>query len=249
MEQEIRALRSALNDPSASTRLKQGDNNLLGAGDVPNDHQDVYTSSLNVDSNAETLILPEVQTLEHLEVSRDVFHELLDEYVELRASLRHVLIQSRYFQHFHPMFPFLPPKQSVLRECCSCRLLFWAIVAVASRSVSKCRELRKNLIWPIRRLAMESAIREIHSPPLVRAYLLLCVWSMPFGAVVDDPCWTYSGIATHKALHLGLHRPLYLKEFYENQPMDSESVRLLRVTWLACFIVNERFGPYLNERA
>jgi hypothetical protein len=87
---------------------------------------------------------------------------------------------------------------------------------------------------------MESAIREIHSPPLVQAYLVLCIWPMPFGAVVDDPSWTYSGIATHKALHIGLHRPRYLKEFYENQPMNPESIRLLRMIWLTCFIVNQR---------
>lgn len=100
---------------------------------------------------------------------------------------------------------------------------------------------------PIRRLAMESAIREIHSPPLVRAYLLLCIWSMPFGAVVDDPSWTYSGIATHKALHIGLHRPRYLQEFYENQPMDPESVRLLRMIWLTCFIANQRFETHSHD--
>lgn len=82
LEQEIRALRSSLNDPPA--RRKEGDTNApLGTGDVPNDRQDVQISSFYVDANVEPSGLPEIQALEHLEVSRDVSLELLDEYVDL----------------------------------------------------------------------------------------------------------------------------------------------------------------------
>lgn len=221
-------MRNSLNEPETRTSRTQGDRGLQAFGDATNSQQE--PSASHAGASADVSTIPEIQILEHLEVSRELFTALLEE----------------YYLHYHPVFPFLPPKSRTLEECGTCRLLFWAIVAAASRSLSKCEDLRKNLIWPIRRLAMESAVREIHSPPLVRAYLLLCVWTMPFGAVVDDPSWTYAGIATHKALHIGLHRPKYLREFYEEAQSDPESIRIMINTWLACFIVNQSISARLG---
>jgi Fungal specific transcription factor domain len=155
-----------------------------------------------------------------------------------------MLTCGRYYRYYHPRFLFLPSKEKILQDCGTCHLLFWAVVAVSSRSVPECKEFRKGLTWPLRRLAMESAIRETPSLPLIQAYLLLCVWAMPFGAVTDDPCWTYCGIATHKAQQLGLHRPNHLNEFVAGSGGDHELLASMRNTWLACFIVNQK-SPHL----
>ncbi|KAK9492096.1 hypothetical protein V1508DRAFT_173503 [Lipomyces doorenjongii] len=224
LEREVHVLRSNLWESSTSV------NPVIDPVDTPsvaNEEQNARTPS-STDTSPSPI--SDIQILEQTMVSRDLFINILDV----------------YYRYYHPRFQFLPPKERVLQECGSCRLLFWAVVAVASRSVQGCTEFRKSLIWPIRRLATESVIRETPSLSLVQAYLLLCVWPMPFGAVTDDPSWTYCGIATHKAQHLGLHRPDHLNEFVQGAAFDHELLVSMRNTWLACFIVNQNISARLG---
>ncbi|KAJ8102349.1 hypothetical protein POJ06DRAFT_82055 [Lipomyces tetrasporus] len=225
LEREIHVLRSNLWESSTSVNRV---NDPVDTPSVANEEQNARGAPSSTDTSPSPI--SDIQILEQTMVSRDLFINILDE----------------YYRYYHPRFQFLPPKERVLQECGSCRLLFWAVVAVASRSVQGCTEFRKSLIWPIRRLAMESVIRETPSLSLVQAYLLLCVWPMPFGAVTDDPSWTYCGIATHKAQHLGLHRPDHLNEFVQGAAFDHELLVSMRNTWLACFIVNQNISARLG---
>ncbi|KAK9342819.1 hypothetical protein V1522DRAFT_415055 [Lipomyces starkeyi] len=224
LEREIHMLRNNLGESSTSVnRVKHP----VDTPSVANEEQNARAPS-STDTSPSPI--SDIQILEQAVVSRDLFINILDE----------------YYLYYHPRFQFLPPKERVLQECGSCRLLFWAVVAVASKFVEGCTDFRQRLIWPIRRLAMESVVRETPSLSLVQAYLLLCVWPMPFGAVSDDPSWTYCGIATHKAQHLGLHRPDHLNEFVQGTDFDHELLVSMRNTWLACFIVNQSISARLG---
>ncbi|KAK9326104.1 hypothetical protein V1517DRAFT_312729 [Lipomyces orientalis] len=227
LEQEIHMLRNNLWESSTSVNHVKDPVNTPSVSDNSNEEQNTHAPSPTDTSPSP---ISDIQILEQTVVSRDLFINILDE----------------YYRYYHPRFQFLPPKERVLQECGSCRLLFWAVVTVSSRSVQGCTEFRKSLIWPIRRLAMESVIRETPSLSLVQAYLLLCVWPMPFGAVTDDPSWTYCGIATHKAHLLGLHRPDHLNEFVQGAAFDHELLVSMRNTWLACFIVNQNISARLG---
>ncbi|KAK9250137.1 hypothetical protein V1507DRAFT_395126 [Lipomyces tetrasporus] len=227
LEREIHMLRNNLRDSSTSV------NRVKDPVDTPSVAIEEQNARRPSSTDTSPSPISDVEILEQTVVSRDLFINILDE----------------YYRYYHPRFQFLPPKERVLQGCGFSRLLFWAVVAVASKSVQGCTEFRQSLIWPIRRLAMESAVRETPSLSLVQAYLLLCVWPMPFGAVADDPSWTYCGIATHKAQHLGLHRPDHLNEFVQGAAFDDELLVSMRNTWLACFIVNQNISARLGVPA
>lgn len=78
---------------------------------------------------------------------------------------------------------------------------------------------------------------------MVQAILLLCNWAGGDEQTWTDLSWTYSGIATHAALQLGLHRPHHGNDFIYGADFDAETLSLRRRTWAACFIVNARYAP------
>jgi hypothetical protein len=58
---------------------------------------------------------------------------------------------------------------------------------------------------------------------------------MPFAALIDDPSWSFSGIASNKALLLGLHRPFDV--LVQSAKGDKELAQAMLFTWTACCIV------------
>jgi hypothetical protein len=60
---------------------------------------------------------------------------------------------------------------------------------------------------------------------------------MPYASLIDDPSWMFSGIATQKALQLGLSRPF--AALMQQTKGDEKAARSLRCTWIACFIVGQ----------
>lgn len=126
-----------------------------------------------------------------------------------------------------------------MSDCVSCPLLFWAVVAVAARLQEKHRPLYLSLPWPIRRLAMEQSITVLPTVPVIQGLLLLCLWPLPYGAMIDDPGAVYSGIATQKAMQIGLHRPQRPSDFIWGLKPEPDVVGTRERTWGVCFIVNK----------
>ncbi|KAK4234665.1 fungal-specific transcription factor domain-containing protein [Achaetomium macrosporum] len=162
--------------------------------------------------------------------------------VEVSGTTQLELIDT-FFSQFHPQLPFLPGKEALVRDCAACPLLFWSVVAVASRATPALEGIRPRLVWPIRRLASESILQP-RSLSIIQALLLLCLWPMPYASLIDDPSWAFCGIATQKALQLGLYRPL--PALMQQTNGDEDCANSMRRTWVACFIVNQmlsdRFG-------
>ena len=155
----------------------------------------------------------------------------------------------RFDAHYHPQMPCMGTKVSMLADARENKVLLWAIVNAASRSFATHRHLRKEMAWPIRRLAVENSMRSLPNLALVQALLLLCLWTPSYTSQSDDPSWMLCGIATHKALQLGLHRSGFDHEFMSlsEQTLDYGAREARRRTWLACFIVNERFDRPLTR--
>lgn len=118
----------------------------------------------------------------------------------------------------------------------NCPLLAWALVAVAARVSPNLSGIHARLTWPVRRLASES-ILDPRSLPTIQALLILCLWPMPYAALIDDPSWNFSGIAIYKALRLGLHRPL--DRLIQQTNGDGHMARAMYKTWLVCFLVGQ----------
>ncbi|KAK0611667.1 hypothetical protein B0T14DRAFT_440320 [Immersiella caudata] len=143
-----------------------------------------------------------------------------------------------FYGHFHPQLPFLAGKATLLKDSLGYPLLAWAVVAVAARvSLNPMvNGIRARLTWPIRRLAAQS-IMTPRSLPAIQALLILCLWPMPYAAVIDDPSWTWSGIANQKALQLGLYRPL--QRLVEYAKGDIQVAKSMQNIWMACVVVGQ----------
>jgi len=75
---------------------------------------------------------------------------------------------------------------------------------------------------------------------VIQALMVLCIWQLPYGATDDDPAWMFCGIATHKALKMGLHRPFSSKMEFDYFMSRDKEVKVARQnTWATCFIVNQ----------
>jgi hypothetical protein len=77
---------------------------------------------------------------------------------------------------------------------------------------------------------------------MIQALLLLCTWAGGDDRSWTDLSWTYSGIATHAALQMGLHRPEYANDFIYGSTFDDEIILSRRKAWIACFIENEMYA-------
>ena len=144
-----------------------------------------------------------------------------------------------FYAHFHPQLPFLGSPRVLLLDCLACPLLFWAIIAVATRASPTLCGLRPQLVWPIRRLASESVLQP-RSTQVVQALLLLSIWPMPYAALIDDPSWTFSGIATQKALQLGMYRPF--STLLQQARGDEEVAQRIQRTWITCVLVSQTYA-------
>lgn len=80
-----------------------------------------------------------------------------------------------------------------------------------------------------------------HPSLTVQALLLLSWWPLSLDASVLNPSWAYCGLATHTALQFGLHRSQYPGDWVYKYGPDESARAAMRRTWLACFIVNQKY--------
>ncbi|RSL92685.1 hypothetical protein CEP52_013677 [Fusarium oligoseptatum] len=116
----------------------------------------------------------EMQRIGHLELSPIAIADILN----------------CYFTSYHHLFPILPdPSVFVLNYQRCSRLLFWVLIAIASKSMAKYNQLHLQLEPHVRTLATSIEQATDHPLGTVQALLLLCWWPFPFKALRDDPSW------------------------------------------------------------
>ncbi|KAL2844809.1 fungal-specific transcription factor domain-containing protein [Aspergillus pseudoustus] len=228
MEREIRDMKQA----EASEREQLREPSTTDPADTPRDEgEDLPSLESLMETLSQVDLLQSNQILEDIELSPSVFCELF----------------LLFYRYYHPRFPLLPDLLTLTRNCTSCQLLFWAVVAISSGYAEAHTDLHLSLAGPVRRLAgIEVINTDIASLSLIHALLILCCWPQPFGATASDPSWLYCGSATHMALKMGLHRPGDVGEFVYGVPVNEEQKLIRRKTWVACFIVNQTLSCQLG---
>lgn len=154
----------------------------------------------------------------------------------------------RYFQHYHKFLPFLNPlKPPDYYYRCS-HLLFWAIIAVASRRYNEDLSLLTSLSRSVPRLLWSVLQPVPHSYHDVKALCLLCTWPFPLSSSSRDPTLMLSGTMINLCLHFGLHRPNHAQDFSKFKvALPFEDLQDRMATWNACKIVAQRFVYRCNS--
>lgn len=108
----------------------------------------------------------------------------------------------RFFKHFHPSCSiFLTPRAPVPTHQTD-PLLFWAIIAVASRGPPLSSGMQ-NILEGVSYVALAEQVKSsvaalgIYPPRtlgVVQALLLLCEWPLPANRTRDDRTWHYSSL-------------------------------------------------------
>jgi hypothetical protein len=148
---------------------------------------------------------------------------------------------SRFYSLYHPHFPILPDFDVFAQAYDRCPLLFWAIIAISSKYSSRFSDLYLPLSVSVPRLAANLDVAASQALETVQALLILCWWPFPFQATINDPAWTYCGIATHRALQFGIHRAQHHSDYFYDKYIDDRTVIVYQKTWLACYITNQMY--------
>jgi hypothetical protein len=147
----------------------------------------------------------------------------------------------RYFLNYNKFLPFLDSSKSPDIYYGASHLLFWAIIAVASRRYNADLTLITSLSISVPKLlwsTLQSVPQGFHD---VKALCLLCTWPFPLSSSSSDPTFMLSGTMMHLAMQMGLHRPRQTQDFSKSIvhiPLDELYDRA--VTWNACRIVAQR---------
>lgn len=143
-----------------------------------------------------------------------------------------------YFALYHDTMPIIDPNISAQQYCEMSPLLFWCIMAVASRRSVEHPTLLYSLAQPVMDLLWK-AIRSVpHSPVLVQSILLICTWPFPTSSSATDPSYVLVHTAVSAAVQMGLHRPQHQQDFgkYRLKLTDKDIAARINL-WTACNIV------------
>ncbi|GAD96897.1 pogo transposable element, putative [Paecilomyces variotii No. 5] len=158
-----------------------------------------------------------------------------------------------YYSHVHPRFPLLLEPASIVDSYEKAPLLFWTVLAIASKDLEKYASDYARLQILLRQLVADIVLLGTRSIFLVQALILLCVWSFPHEDMNREPFSMYLAIAISMARSLGLHRPQYPFLMFAAKASDIGTMESRAATWLSCFIVDQwhsaRFGVPGSIRA
>jgi transcriptional regulatory protein LEU3 len=141
-----------------------------------------------------------------------------------------------FISDYHPTMPVIDPNVPAQQCCESSPLLFWCIMAIASRrgqkyNLGKLSHAIMNMLW--------EAIRSVpHSVHLVQAILLISTWPFPTSSSATDPTYVLTHNAVSASIQLGLHRPQHQQDFAKYRLRLTEREVVLRANlWIACNVV------------
>ncbi|KAL2401669.1 hypothetical protein ABEF93_007783 [Exophiala dermatitidis] len=154
-----------------------------------------------------------------------------------------------FFDDYHHFLPFLDEKTSPESYYLSSPLLYWSIIAVASRQYRRESSLLHRL-GPILSEAVWSIFGTCPmTVPNIQTLLLLSTWPLPNIHLWNDSSLVMCNTALTCALHLGLHRPGREEEYTrdtvvmgnqgsrEGLTARTEKLRERNRTWCACIAV------------
>jgi len=150
----------------------------------------------------------------------------------------------------HPWLPFLDTSQIPEAYYQQHPLLFWAIIAVASRRYTADPGLLTSLSGPLTRLLWQTVGEVPNNHYVVKALCLLCVWPLPTSTTSTDPTHILSGVMMKTATGIGLHRPKHTQDFSRvSIDLNKEQLHDRVTTWAVCNIVAQSIGTGYGQPA
>ncbi|KAH7368535.1 hypothetical protein B0T11DRAFT_253861 [Plectosphaerella cucumerina] len=155
-----------------------------------------------------------------------------------------------FFTYYHPYLPFLNPQHTPDTYYQQHPLLFWTIVAIASRRYSGDPTLLTTLSGPLTRLLWQTIGDVPSSYYVVKALCLLCTWPLPTSTTTSDPTHILCGVMMKTATGIGLHRPNHTQDFSRvSIELNKEQLHDRVTTWAVCNIVAQTIGTGYGQPA
>ena len=155
-----------------------------------------------------------------------------------------------FFNFYHPFLPFLNRDQTPQQYYQQYPLLYWSIIAVASRRYVQDPTFLTKLSGPLTRLLWNTVGEVPQSYYAVKALCLLCTWPLPTSTSSSDPTHILGGVLMKTATGIGLHRPNHINDFSRVQiELNSESLHDRIKTWAVCNIVAQTIGTGYGQPA
>jgi len=157
---------------------------------------------------------------------------------------------NEFWCFYHPYLPFLSPAQSPDQYYQQHPLLFWTIIAVASRRYTTDPNLLSNLTGPLTRLLWTTVGEVPNSHFVVKALCVLCAWPLPTSTTSTDPTHILCGVMMKTATGIGLHRPNNTQDFSRvSVELNREQLHDRVTTWAVCNIVSQSIGTGYGQPA
>ena len=151
---------------------------------------------------------------------------------------------------YHPYLPFLSPSQSPDQYYQQHPLLFWVIIAVASRRYTADPGLLNSVSGPLTRLLWTTIGEVPNNHYVVKALCLLCTWPLPTSTTSTDPTHILCGVMMKTATGIGLHRPNHTQDFSRvSVDLNREQLHDRVTTWAVCNIVAQSVGTGYGQPA
>ncbi|KAI1333544.1 hypothetical protein F5Y15DRAFT_410269 [Xylariaceae sp. FL0016] len=172
------------------------------------------------------------------------------EQVRLTEQDVHGLFQE-FFAYYHPFLPFLHDSQSPDLYYQQHALLFWTIIAIASRRYQpKPNILQELSSGPLNRLLWSTIGDVPNSYFVVKALCLLCTWPLPTSTTTADPTHILCGVMMKAATGIGLHRPNHTQDFSRvSVELNKDQLHDRVTTWAVCNIVAQSIGTGYGQPA
>ncbi|KAK4174280.1 hypothetical protein QBC36DRAFT_313094 [Triangularia setosa] len=160
------------------------------------------------------------------------------------------LLFSQFFNYYHPFLPFLNPNQTPDQYYQQHPLLYWSIVAVASRRFLPDPTILTKLSGPLTRYLWTTIGEVPQSYYVVKALCLLCTWPLPTSTTSSDPTHILCGVLMKIATGIGLHRPNHINDFSRVAvELNNEGLHDRIKTWAVCNIVAQTIGTGYGQPA
>ncbi|KAK0731367.1 hypothetical protein B0H67DRAFT_564586 [Lasiosphaeris hirsuta] len=157
---------------------------------------------------------------------------------------------SQFFNFYHPFLPFLNPSQTPDQYYQQYPLLYWAIIAVASRRFTQDPTFLTKLSGPLTRLLWTTVGEVPQSYFAVKALCLLCTWPLPTSTSTSDPTHILGGVMMKTATGIGLHRPNHINDFSRFPvELNKDGLHDRIKTWAVCNIVAQTIGTGYGQPA
>ncbi|KAI0873798.1 hypothetical protein GGS24DRAFT_490434 [Hypoxylon argillaceum] len=172
------------------------------------------------------------------------------EHVRLTEQDVHGLFQE-FFTCYHPFLPFLNEHQSPDLYYQQHALLFWTIIAIASRRYTpKPAILHELSSGPLNRLLWGTVGDVPNSYFVVKALCLLCTWPLPTSTTTADPTHILCGVMMKAATGIGMHRPNHTQDFSRvSVELNKDQLHDRVTTWAVCNIVAQSIGTAYGQPA